>query len=76
MNKHKHIQNHTPFNEVMERAMKDKPYRRRLISEPRKVLRQVGIDIPEDVEVRVREYRDDTLYIFLPPVQESTDSSS
>lgn len=43
-----------------------KAYRSRAVREPRKVLREFGLDIPETVEVRVHDSNADLRYIVLP----------
>ncbi len=41
-------------------------YRSRAVIEPRKVLQEFGLDIPEDVEVRVWDSNADLRYLVLP----------
>ena len=43
-----------------------KAYRSRAVREPRKVLREFGLDFAEDVEVRVHDSNADLRYIVLP----------
>jgi nitrile hydratase subunit alpha len=42
------------------------PYRARVVLEPRKVLAEFGIDVPEDVEVRVWDSNAEIRYMVLP----------
>jgi hypothetical protein len=55
------------YEQVLEKATKDQAYRQRLKAEPISVLKEAGIDIPEGVEVRVREFDHNCRYLFLPP---------
>ena len=41
-------------------------YRARLVREPREVLKEMGTDLPEDVEIRVWDTTAETRYIVLP----------
>ncbi len=45
---------------------KSAPYRSRVVIEPRTVLREFGLDLPEDVEVRVWDSSADLRYMVLP----------
>ena len=51
-----------------------KAYRSRAVREPRKVLREFGLDIPEDVQVIVHDSNADVRYIVLPMRPAGTDS--
>ena len=41
-------------------------YRSRLVREPRTVLREFGLDLPESIEVRVWDSNSDIRYMVLP----------
>ncbi len=45
---------------------KDLEYRARVVRESRSVLREMGLDLPSDIEVRVWDTTADTRYIVLP----------
>ena len=45
---------------------KTRAYRSRAVSEPRAVLREFGVDLPEDTTVRVHDSTADMRYIVLP----------
>lgn len=45
---------------------KSAPYRSRVVREPRLVLKEFGLDIPDDVEVRVWDANANTRYLVLP----------
>lgn len=45
---------------------KSAPYRSRVVREPRVVLAEMGLQIPDDVEIRVWDANADTRYLVLP----------
>jgi nitrile hydratase subunit alpha len=45
---------------------KDLEYRARIVRESRTVLKEMGLDLPEDVEIRVWDTTADTRYMVLP----------
>jgi len=45
---------------------KSAPYRSRAVIDPRGVLREFGLDLPEDVEVRVWDSTAELRYLVLP----------
>ncbi len=45
---------------------KTRAYRSRMVKEPRAVLREFGLDLPEDVQVRVHDSTADMRYMVLP----------
>ena len=45
---------------------KSAPYRSRVIIEPRKVLQEFGVEVPDDVEVRVWDSTAELRYLVLP----------
>ena len=52
---------------------KDAPYRSRIVREPRAVLREMGCDVPDDVEVRVWDSSAEARYLVLPQRPAGTD---
>src|SRR5262249_17740293 len=50
-----------------------KAYRSRAVREPRKVLREFGLSIPESVEVRVHDSNADLRYLIMPMRPAGTD---
>jgi nitrile hydratase len=52
---------------------KSAPYRARAVREPRSVLREFGVDLPEECEVRVWDSTAETRYIVLPMRPEGTE---
>lgn len=51
---------------------KDLEYRSRVVRESRTVLREMGLDVPDDVEVRVWDTTADTRYMVMPMRPAST----
>jgi len=52
---------------------KSREYRSRAVREPRAVLREFGLNLPEDVSVRVHDSTADMRYIVLPARPDGTD---
>jgi nitrile hydratase len=52
---------------------KSPPYRARVVREPRAVLREFGVELPEDVEVRVWDSSAEVRYMVLPERPEGTE---
>lgn len=55
---------------------KSPPYRARAVSEPRSVLREFGLDLRDDVEIRVWDSSAEVRYLVLPMRPEGTDGWS
>lgn len=55
---------------------KQRAYRSRAVIEPRKVLAEFGLKLPEDVQVRVHDSTADMRYIVLPMRPEGTEGLS
>lgn len=53
---------------------KTREYRSRAVREPRAVLREFGLDLPADVQVRVHDSTADMRYIVLPARPEGTEA--
>ncbi|MBV7327188.1 nitrile hydratase subunit alpha [Chloroflexi bacterium TSY] len=51
-------------------------YRSRVVREPRAVLKEFGLDLPESVEVRVWDSNSEVRYMVLPQQPEGTDGFS
>jgi hypothetical protein len=52
---------------LIDRSLQDEDFRQRLLAEPRAAIEQeLGIRVPESVEVRVVEESADTIYLVLP----------
>ena len=55
---------------------KSAPYRSRAVIDPRGVLREFGLDLPEDVEVRVWDSTSEIRYLVLPERPAGTEGMS
>jgi len=55
---------------------KTRAYRSRAVSEPRAVLREFGLDLPDNTQVRVHDSTADMRYIVLPARPAGTDTLS
>lgn len=53
---------------------KQKAYRSRVVKTPRAVLREFGLDLPDDVTVRVHDSTADMRYIVIPKRPEGTET--
>lgn len=53
---------------------KSPPYRSRAVREPRAVLEEFGVELPEEVEIRVWDSSSDLRYMVLPERPSGTDS--
>ncbi len=52
---------------------RSKSYRARVVIEPRKVIRELGLDIPDDVTIRVHDSLADLRYLVIPRRPETTE---
>jgi hypothetical protein len=51
---------------MIAKTWADEDYKARLIAEPARVLKEEGIDVPDDVEIRVVENTSRLSYLVLP----------
>jgi len=51
---------------IIARAMTDGPYRQKLLADPRGALREEGVELPGELEVRVVENTPRVLHLVLP----------
>jgi nitrile hydratase len=52
---------------------KQRAYRSRVVKTPRKVLSEFGLDLPDDIQVRVHDSTADMRYLVLPARPDGTD---
>ncbi len=58
--------------QLIDRAMKDELFREELVRDPKGVFaRELGITVPEHINVEVVEERPTTVYLVLPPTPAS-----
>lgn len=64
------------FEEVLlERAMKDESFRKRLMENPKKAVEEeFGIKLPDDITLNVREENPDEVFLILPKAGEALPS--
>lgn len=55
------------YGKAIARAWTDVDYKAKLLSDPRSALAEVGIELPADVSVTVKESTADQLNLVLPP---------
>jgi hypothetical protein len=55
------------WSQLVAQVWSDEDFKQRLLSDPRAVLAEHGIDVPEDVEVRVVEDTPRVRHLILPP---------
>ncbi|MFT4306211.1 MAG: NHLP leader peptide family RiPP precursor [Microbacterium sp.] len=58
------------IDEVRRRAATDERFRAALLAEPRETLAAEGIEIPEQVSIRVVESTTEDVFIDLPPLSD------
>ena len=55
---------------------KSPPYRARCVKEPRAVLKEFGVELPDDTEIRVWDSNSELRYLVIPMRPEGTESMS
>ena len=58
------------FGKVIAKSWSDEAYKEKLLSDPRSALADVGVDLPEGVEITIAEQTADNVHIVLPPKPE------
>jgi hypothetical protein len=54
---------------VTAKALDDDEYKRKLLANPVEVLRDEGLKIDDDIEIKIVENTEDTIYLVLPSKQ-------
>jgi len=57
------------YGKVVAKAWADEDFKAKLLADPMTALKENGLAIPEDVELRVVENTDKIVYLILPPEQ-------
>ena len=52
--------------EIFAACWKDEAFKARFLSDPKGILREYGVDVPEGIDLRVVENADDCVHITLP----------
>ena len=63
------------YGKIVAKAWTDEAFKARLMSDPKSIFKENGIDVPEDVEVKVVENTDKLIHFSLPPKPEEGDLS-
>ncbi len=58
------------YGKVVAKAWGDHDFKAKLLADPMTVLKENGLDFPEDVELRVVEKTDKIVHLNLPPKPE------
>jgi hypothetical protein len=54
------------WSKVISKAWNDPAFKKRLLNEPQKVLRENGIELPSGKELKITETTDKIIYLNLP----------
>ncbi len=60
------VRGHQILQRVAAQALADHEYRRRLIDDPKTVLREEGLEVPDEIEIVIHENTGETLNLVLP----------
>ena len=55
------------YSQLVARTWADPGFRQKLLSDPRSVLPEFGINVPAGVDIRIVENNDKVVYFTLPP---------
>ncbi|SFG13673.1 NHLP leader peptide domain-containing protein [Desulfotomaculum arcticum] len=70
MSKNENLSKSTPRKEfkqqIILKAQSDKDFKKALVDNPKETLGQLGVQVPEEVEVRVLEESAKVVYLVLP----------
>ena len=53
--------------EIANQATNDKAFKKRLMSDPKAVLKENGLELPQGVDVKIVENTDTVFHLTLPP---------
>lgn len=56
----------TPYQSIITKAWSDAEFKERLLREPKAVMAEAGVPIPDNVEVRVYADSDEVVHMVLP----------
>lgn len=69
------IDTRRPFGRLMRQASEDAALRKRLVDQPKQVLAEAGVELPEGLEVEVFENTGTVIHLVLPPLAEPAKSA-
>lgn len=55
------------YQQIIAKCWADDAFKQRLIADPAAVLRAEGMDLPEGMQIEVRENTDQQFYLVIPP---------
>ncbi len=55
------------YGKIVAKAWEDEAFKAVLLSDPMKVFKENGVEVPEGVEIRMVENNADTMHLILPP---------
>lgn len=55
------------YSKIVARAWADEDFKQRFLADPRAVMREFDLDVPEGVELRAVANTDSVVYVALPP---------
>jgi len=54
------------FRRMIAKCWTDEAFKQRLLSNPKPVLKEIGVDVPEDLEVKTVENTDKVFHLVIP----------
>lgn len=54
------------YDKILEKAENDESFRKKLLKDAKAALKELGIEFPDDVKVKVYENKKDELHMVLP----------
>lgn len=54
------------YNKLLEKADNDKNFRKKVLNDAKSALKEIGIEFPDDVSVKVYENKKDELHMVMP----------
>lgn len=55
------------YAEVVAKAWSDEGFKQKLIANPKETLKEMGVEIPSNVPIKVCDGSDGTFYLVIPP---------
>ena len=56
-----------PYGQLIAKAWTDEAFKARLKADPKAAMKEVGMDVPEGVEIEVVESTQEKAYLVIPP---------
>lgn len=61
---------------IIARAWGDDAFRERLMNEPWEALKEMGMDVPEDMSIAITQEKEKTFHLVIPPKPDIDSDSS